>query len=452
MGREMRKRVLIVDDDPAHRLMLREALSQNGYETLEAASGEEGLELASTNPCDLVLLDLKMPGMGGMEAMKRLKETNPPLPVLIMTAYATVNTAVQALKEGAFDYLIKPLDLHELKEVMESGMTPPTSHDEQIELPRELDDLKIVAQSSIMRDLLVDIARVAPTDATVLLEGESGSGKEVLAEAIHHLSSRSSGVLLNLNCAAIPENLVESELFGHRKGAFTGADSDKDGKFVTAMGGTLFLDEIGELPLAAQAKLLRVLQDGSITPVGGTRESKTDVRIVAATNRDLEFEVKEGRFREDLFYRLSVFPIRVPPLRERKMDIPALADLFMKRFAERHRVDLQGLTPRAMAALVSYDWPGNVRELMNILERGVILSRGGHLSEEDLPPSIARTQENNAYPGDTMRSGMSLKEMERILIQRTLSENKGNRTHTARTLGITRKTLLSKIKEYGIEG
>lgn len=452
MGKEMKKRVLIVDDDAAHRLMLREALSEDGYETLEAASGEEGLELTSTNPCDLVLLDLKMPGIGGMETLKRLKTVNPPLPVLIMTAYATVNTAVQALKEGAYDYLIKPLDIHELREVIESGMAPPAPHEEEIKLPPELSDLKIVAQSSIMQNLLLDIARVAPTDATVLLEGESGSGKEVLAEAIHHLSARSSGVLLNLNCAAIPENLVESELFGHRKGSFTGADSDKEGKFVAAVGGTLFLDEIGELPLAAQAKLLRVLQDGSITPVGGTRESKTNVRIVAATNRDLELEVKEGRFREDLFYRLSVFPIRVPPLRERKIDIPLLADLFMKRFAERHRVDLQGLTPRAMASLVSYDWPGNVRELMNVLERGVILSRGDHLSEEDLPPSIAGTTDDSSHHTDTMRSGISLKEMESMLIRRTLSENKGNRTHAARTLGITRKTLLSKIKEYGIEG
>jgi two-component system response regulator HydG len=452
MGKEEQKRVLIVDDDASHRLMLRETLLEDGYDTLEAASGEEALELVSKHPCDLVLLDLKMPGMGGIQTLKHLKIANPPLPVLIMTAYATVNTAVQALKEGAFDYLIKPLDIHELKEVIETGMAPPTPPDHSPQLPPELSDLEIVAESSIMQDLLGDIARVAPTDATVLLEGESGSGKEVLAEAIYHLSPRSSGVLLHLNCAAIPENLVESELFGHRKGAFTGADSDKDGKFVSAMGGTLFLDEVGELPLAAQAKLLRVLQDGKITPVGGTRERKTDVRIVAATNRDLELEVKEGRFREDLYYRLSVFPIKVPPLRERKIDIPSLADLFIKRFIERHRKNLQGLTPRAMSILVSYDWPGNVRELMNALERGVILSRGSHLSEEDLPPSITGTKDDGAHPTDTMRSGISLKEMEKMLIQKTLSENKGNRTHAARTLGITRKTLLSKIKEYGIEG
>jgi two-component system response regulator HydG len=384
--------------------------------------------------------------------LKQIKLANPPLPVLIMTAYAAVNTAVQALKDGAFDYLIKPLDIHELKEVIETGIAPPAPHDHGPQLPPELSDLEIVAESSIMQDLLGDIARVALTDATVLLEGESGTGKEVLAEAIHHLSPRSSGILLHLNCAAIPENLVESELFGHKKGAFTGADSDKDGKFAAAMGGTLFLDEIGELPLAAQAKLLRVLQDGRITPVGGTRERKTDVRIVAATNRDLELEVREGRFREDLFYRLSVFPIKVPPLRERKIDIPSLADLFMKQFAERHRKNLQGLTPRAMSILISYDWPGNVRELMNILERGVILSREVHLSEKDLPPSITGTKNDGTHPTDTMRSGVSLKEMERMLIQRTLSENKGNRTHAARTLGITRKTLLSKIKEYGIEG
>jgi len=310
----------------------------------------------------------------------------------------------------------------------------------------------IIAVSGVMRDLLADVARVAPTDATVLITGESGSGKEVLADVIHRLSPRSARVMLRLNCAAIPENLLESELFGHRKGAFTGADSDKEGKFVAAEGGTFFLDEVGELPLSAQAKLLRVLQDGRVMPVGGTLEKETDVRIVAATNREIEQEVEEGRFREDLYYRLSVFPIVVPPLRERKMDIPPLADLFLNRFSKRHGKALKGISSRALGRLVSYDWPGNIRELMNILERGVILSRGGFLGEEDLPQSITGALGDSVPQPADARQGISLKEMERMLIERTLAEKDGNRTHASRTLGITRKTLLAKIKEYGIEG
>ena len=448
----MARRICVVDDDSAHRLMLSEVLGEEGYETVEAPSGEECLELVSRQSCDLVLLDLKMPGIGGMETLIRLKRSNPPLPVLIMTAYATVQTAIAALKEGAYDYLIKPLDIHALKESVNAGIEPQSDLDQFPDTPPELDDMGIIAVSGVMRDLLADVARVAPTDATVLITGESGSGKEVLADVIHRLSPRSARVMLRLNCAAIPENLLESELFGHRKGAFTGADSDKEGKFVAAEGGTFFLDEVGELPLSAQAKLLRVLQDGRVMPVGGTLEKETDVRIVAATNREIEQEVEEGRFREDLYYRLSVFPLVVPPLRERKMDIPPLADLFLNRFSKRHGKALRGISSRALGRLVSYDWPGNIRELMNILERGVILSRGGFLGEEDLPQSITGALGDSVPQPADARQGISLKEMERMLIERTLAEKAGNRTHASRTLGITRKTLLAKIKEYGIEG
>ena len=445
------QRILIVDDDDAHRLMLVEALRQDGFETVDAESGEKALETAADGVFDLVLLDLKMPGIGGLETLRRLKRSNPPLPVLIMTAYASVQTAVEALKEGAYDYLIKPLDIGELIDAVRSGLEPEPVDSAAAELPEGLEDMEIVATSGVMRELLADIARVAPTDATVLLGGESGSGKEVLAEAIHSLSPRSSRPLLRLNCAAIPENLVESELFGHVKGAFTGADRDKEGRFQAADGGTLFLDEIGELPLAAQAKLLRVLQDGKVIPVGGSREIPTDVRIVAATNRDLEQEVRASRFREDLFYRLSVFPIHVPPLRERKIDIPPLAELFLKQFALRHGKDIQGFTPRAMGSLVSYDWPGNVREMMNVIERGVILSRSHLLGIDDLPPSLSGLPGGKPQGTEEIRSGISLKEMEKLLIERTLEDMDGNRTHTARVLGITRKTLLAKIREYGLE-
>ena len=449
----MNRRILIIDDDPAHRLMLKEVLAEEGFGTVEAGTGEEGLEKFRSTPCDLVLLDLKMPGMGGMEALRRFKQDNPPLPVLIMTAYATVDTAVQALKEGAYDYLIKPLDIHDLKEAVQAGLDPePEEILWETRLPEELREMEIVAASGVMQSLFTEITRVAPTDATVLLTGESGSGKEVLAEAIHRSSPRSSLPMISLNCAAIPENLVESELFGHRKGAFTGADRDKEGKFVAAEGGTFFLDEIGELPLPIQAKLLRVLQDGRVTPVGGNVEISTDVRIIAATNKDLEEEVGAGRFREDLYYRLSVFPIRVPPLRERKIDIPPLADLFLRRFAGRHGKDIQGISPRALGRLVSYDWPGNVREMMNVIERGVILSRARYLGEEDLPEALSGKQDEPLLGPEVVRSGISLKEMEKMLIANTLAEKEGNRTHASRTLGITRKTLLAKIKEYGIEG
>lgn len=447
-----KSKILIIDDDATHRLMLREVLADDGYILSEAATGEDGLEEFRARPTDLVLLDLKMPGIGGMETLRRLKAEYPPLPVLIMTAYATVDTAVKALKEGAYDYLIKPLDIHELKEAVQAGLEPETEIPQEPQLPAELREMSIVAASSVMQGVLAEIARVASTDATVLITGESGSGKEVLAEAIHRLSSRSSHAMIRLNCAAIPENLVESELFGHRKGSFTGADRDKDGKFVAARDGTLFLDEVGELPLSVQAKLLRVLQDGKITPVGDHVEINTDVRIVAATNRDLEEEVRKKRFREDLFYRLSVFPVRVPHLRERKIDIPPLADLFLKTFSNRHGKDIQTISPRALAHLVSYDWPGNVREMMNVIERGVILSRGRFLGEEDLPDAISGRQGKMAAGLEDIPTGISLKEMEKILIERTLAEKGGNRTHTSQVLGVTRKTLLAKIKEYGIEG
>ncbi|UCF31560.1 MAG: sigma-54-dependent Fis family transcriptional regulator [bacterium] len=446
-----KRKILIIDDDASHRLMLKEALAEEGYAAAEAGTGEGGLEEQRTDPSDLVLLDLKMPGIGGLETLRLLKAYDPSLPVLIMTAYAAVDTAVQALKKGAYDYLTKPLDIHELKEAVRAGLEPEDDY-RLAGLPEELRRTGIVSTSSVMEGLLTEIARVAPTDATVLLTGESGTGKEILAEAIHMMSPRRDLNMIRLNCAAIPENLVESELFGHRKGSFTGAERDKEGKFVAARDGTLFLDEVGDLPAPAQAKVLRVLQDGVITPLGDNREIITDVRIIAATNRDLEVEVRAGRFREDLFYRLSVFPVRVPPLRERKIDIPLLADLFLKRFARRHGKDIHGISPRALACLVSYDWPGNVREMMNVIERGVILSRGRYLGEEDLPEPLAGKQVE-APPGlDAVQSGISLKEMERMLIERTLAEKEGNRTHTARTLGITRKTLLAKIKEYGIEG
>ncbi len=445
--------VLVVDDDDAHRLMLREAVRNWGVRSVEADSGEAALKVLETEIVDLILLDVKMPGIGGLEALKHIKAFNPALPVIMITAYATVQTAVEALKLGAGDYLIKPLNIDELEEAVQAAIqpSPEKEADTQASIP-ELENLDLVAESSVMRDIIGEAVNVASTDATVLLTGESGSGKEVLAEVVHRMSPRSGKNIMTVNCAAIPDTLIESEMFGHLKGAFTGADRDKEGRFQAAEGGTLFLDEIGELPLPAQAKLLRVLQDGKVTPVGGTREIETDVRIITATNKDLENEVKEGRFREDLFYRISVIPIHIPPLRERKIDIPPLSELFLKRFTGRHGKNIKGFTPRALAKLLSHDWPGNVRELMNVIERAVILTRSEYLDVADLPGISFTDAADSSEPGSERQAGITLREMEKILIEKTLADTDSNRTHAARILGITRKTLLSKIRDYGIEG
>lgn len=445
--------VLIIDDDDAHRLMLRETVRDRGFGSVQAASGEDGLKVLESEVVDLVLLDIKMPGMGGMEALRQIKAFNPALPVIMMTAYATVQTAIEALKIGAEDYLLKPLDIDELEEAIQAAIYPTVSKMDKAHAPvPELDDMDLVAESSVMNDVLDDAFRVASTDATVLLTGESGSGKEILAEVVHRMSARARKRIMTVNCAAIPDTLIESELFGHMKGSFTGADRDKEGRFQAAEGGTLFLDEIGELPLPAQAKLLRVLQDGKVTPVGGTHEIKTDVRIIAATNKDLEEEVERERFREDLYYRISVFPIRLPPLRERKIDIPPLAELFLRKFAGRHGKDIKGFTPRTLTGLLSYDWPGNVRELMNAIERAVILSRYEYLDTGDFPGIHIGEAEGPAETAEGLQTGITLREMEKILIEKTLADTDSNRTHAARILGITRKTLLAKIREYGVEG
>lgn len=445
--------VLIVDDDAAHRLMLRETLKDRGYIPVEAASGEEGLKILKSQVADLVLLDIKMPGMGGMEALRKIKAFNPALPVIMMTAYATVQTAIEALKLGAEDYLLKPLNLDELEEAIQAVIHPSRGKEEEAYAGLQgLDDMDLVAESSVMRDVLDDAMRVASTDATVLLTGESGSGKEIIAEVIHRKGPRAEKMMMRVNCAAIPDTLIESELFGHKKGSFTGADRDKEGRFQAAEGGTLFLDEIGDLPLTAQAKLLRVLQDGKVTPVGDTNEIETDVRIIVATNKNLEDEVAKEAFREDLFYRISVFPIRVPPLRERKIDIPPLADMFLKKFANRHGKDIRGFTPRALTGLLSHDWPGNVRELMNAIERAVILSRYEYMDVGDFPGLHIGEAEGLGETAERLETGITLREMEKILIEKTLSDTDSNRTHAARILGITRKTLLAKIRDYGIEG
>jgi len=372
---------------------------------------------------------------------------------VIMTAYASVETALDALKNGAYDYLTKPLDFDELRLTLERAMDHTRLREENRQLRESMGDRfdrrNIIGRSPVMVRLLETVAQVAPSEATVLITGESGTGKEMIGGAIHFNSQRRSGPFVKINCAAITETLLESELFGHEKGAFTGAYRRKEGRFVQAHGGTLFLDEISEMSMAMQVKLLRVLQDMEITRVGGEEVIKVDVRIVAATNKDLLHLSETGRFREDLYYRLNVVALTLPPLRERKEDIPLLAQQFLKTFSEKNKKSIKGFTPHAMDRLIRYDWPGNVRELMNAVERAVVLSRSDYLGEEDMPlvPIEPRTEAETS--AENMKGDLSLDEVEKAAIMKVLDASNGNKSEAARRLGITRKTLLKKLREYG---
>ena len=450
MIRKNTAEVLIVDDDQVHRYMLCSMLEEWGWSCSEADDGLTAVEAVRQGPFDAVLMDVRMAKMDGMEALKRIHAINPAIPVVIMTAYSSVDSAVEAIKEGAHDYLTKPLDFDRLRESLEIAL----GHRQQPVEPGLQgkpfgEDERIIGSSPSMQVLWEMIVQVAPTEATVLISGESGTGKELVASALHHKSLRSNGPFIKVNCAALAENLLESELFGHEKGAFTGADCRRDGRFVQAQGGTLFLDEIGETSPAMQAKMLRVLQERQVRPVGSSESIREDVRIVAATNRDLEEEVRAGRFREDLFYRLNVVVLDVPPLREREGDIPLLADFFLHRFAERNKRTVQGITPECMDVLNRYPWPGNVRELENAIERGVILMRGEYLDVTGLPIAVQRWAGMNQKQEPEQPA--TLREAERLLILKTMEETGGNRSEAARRLQITRKTLLNKLKKYGVE-
>jgi two-component system response regulator HydG len=442
--------VLIVDDEQVHRFMLCSMLEKWGWSCREADDGVTAVEAVRQQPFDAVLMDVRMTNMDGMEALREIHAVNPAIPVVIMTAYSSVDSAVEAIKKGAHDYLTKPLDFDRLRETLEIAMghrRQPDAAEGQGEPFGESG--RIIGSSSSMQVLWEMIIHVAPTEATVLINGESGTGKELVASALHHKSLRAHGPFIKVNCAALSENLLESELFGHEKGAFTGADQRRDGRFVQAHGGTLFLDEIGETSPAMQAKLLRVLQEHELQRVGGQKTITVDARIVTATNRNLEEEVREGRFREDLFYRLNVVVLDVPPLRERQGDIPLLAEFFLRRFAERNNRTVQGITPECMDVLNRYGWPGNVRELENAIERGVILMRGEYLDVAGLPIAIQRWAGMN--PKQETGQPSTLKEAERLLIAKTLAETDGNRSEAARRLQITRKTLLNKLKKYGLD-
>ncbi|MCG6909160.1 MAG: sigma 54-interacting transcriptional regulator [Deltaproteobacteria bacterium] len=451
-------KILIVDDDPGHLASVKMIVRSWGYTVEIAEDGDVAVDMVKSGPVDLILMDVRMTNMSGIEALQEIKAYNPAIPVIIMTAYSSVGSAVDALKSGAYDYLIKPLDFEVLKLTIERASEHAGLKEEiralKTHLREDYDMANIIGRSPSMTKLLEMMSMIAPSEATVLITGESGTGKELIARSLHFNSPRREKPLVVVNCAAITETLLESELFGHEKGAFTGADKRREGRFKQADSGTVFLDEIGEMSPTMQAKLLRVLQEREIQRVGGEETMQVDVRVIAATNRDLVAEVARGRFREDLFYRLNVMPLNVPPLRERQEDIPLLAQHFMEKFAEKNRRAVKGFVPLAMDMLVNYEWPGNVRELENAVERAVILLTGEYITEQQLPLNITET-----YPGPTQAQSPEVKvtdgsrpleEIEKEAILETLKASGGNKAEAARRLGITRKTLHNKLKHYDL--
>jgi len=452
MEKNTNVKILVVDDEKVHRFMLTAMFKEWGWQSAEADDGTTAVAAVQEGPFDAILMDVRMTTMDGMEALQKIHAINPAIPVVIMTAFSSIDSAVEAIKMGAQDYLTKPLDFDRLRQTLEVAVQHkrPGMEIEQDDLAILDGGLGIIGSSKPMRELLDMVVQVAPTEASILITGESGTGKELVASALHNKSLRANESLVNVNCAALAENLLESELFGHEKGSFTGADRRRDGRFVQADKGTLFLDEIGETTPAMQAKLLRVLQEHELQRVGGQDTIKVNVRIIAATNRDLEQDVASGRFREDLYYRLNVVALHVPPLKERHGDVPLLAEHFLKIFAAKNNRDVVGITPECMDLLVRYPWPGNVRELENSIERGVILMRGEYLDVGTMPLALQRWAGDNVVD-DELGEPATLKDAERMLILKTLEETGGNRSEAARRLQITRKTLLNKIKSYKIQ-
>jgi len=447
-------KILVVDDDPGHLTSLKTVIKSWGYAVETADDGDAAIDTVKSTPVDLILMDVRMARINGIQALSNIKAYNPSIPVVIMTAYSSVESAVDALKSGAYDYLIKPLDFEVLKMTIERACEHAGLKQENKALKENLKSndpmTNIIGRSRPMKKLLEVMAMVAPSEATVLITGESGTGKELIARSLHFNSLRRDKALVVVNCAAIAETLLESELFGHEKGAFTGADRRREGRFMQADGSTIFLDEIGETTSTMQAKLLRVLQEKEIQRVGGEETITVDVRIIAATNRDLDADVAEGRFREDLFYRLNVMNLAVPPLRDRAEDIPLLAQHFLEKFALKNRKTVKGIVPLAMDMLINYDWPGNVRELENAVERAVILLTGEHISEKQLPLNITRHySEPEAAAAPPTDGNRSLEDIEKAAVLATLNASGGNKAEAARRLGITRKTLHNKLKHYG---
>lgn len=475
---EQSRKILVVDDEQNMRIALFEALNRNGHEVTVAENGRMALELVGKGVPDLVITDIKMPEMDGLALLRQLKTAHADLPVVIMTGFATVDTAVQAMKLGAFDYILKPFPVEIIEETVARvfarqvpGRRPPAvraAPDNREESPAPAKP--IIGRNGRLLQLMARAKSVASSKATVLILGESGTGKEVFARYIHEESDRCNGPFVALNCAALPEGLLESELFGHEKGAFTGAIAGKKGKFELADGGTLLLDEIGEIPLHLQAKLLRVLQEEEVDRLGGRAPVRIDVHVLATTNRDLEEAVRQGSFRQDLYYRLNVIPLKLPPLRERREDIPLLAEFFIEKYSSRYGREAKRLASAVAARFQEYDWPGNVREMENLVERAVLLSLGTELEPWDFwddveaPARPAVPQPVAPAPGeaavvagpDTQAAvavpTRTLREVERQMIQQALLETDNNRTHAARILGISVRTLRNKLHEYRGQG
>jgi two-component system response regulator HydG len=440
--------VLVVDDEQGIRESLKRMLERQDYKVLLAANGKEGLDQLREHRVNVVLTDLRMPGMDGMDLLKAARTVAPDTEVIMMTAYGTVDAAVDAMREGAYDFITKPLKKAHILKTMEKALERQTLVMENQALRAELSVARhsdaIIGSSIALRRTMDIIEQAAPSSATVLLLGESGTGKELLARAIHRGSARANGPFVPVNCSALPESIIEAELFGYEKGAFTGAVTSREGRFLAADGGTVFLDEIGELPLHIQVKLLRVLQEQEVERLGG-RTVEVDLRVVAATNLDLVEQVQTGRFREDLYYRLNVIAVRVPPLRERIDDVPLLADHFLRKYSEKNEKALMGFSRSAMDVLCGYHWPGNVRELENAVERAVVLTRSEVIDEPDLPPEIHGRPGSNGR-AVTIPIGTSLEEIERRVIHETLRHTEGDKRLAAQLLGIATRTIYRKLE------
>jgi len=448
--------VLVVDDEKNYLVVLEDLLQDAGYEVVTASSGSQAIEIIQQTPVDTVLSDIKMPGISGIDLLETIKALDPDLPVILMTAYAEVDQAVSAMKNGALDHIQKPFDNRDIRRAIARGVERRSLMKNIRRLEAELGTLwgNIVGKSKAMETVFSLMKRVADTPTTVLISGESGTGKELIARGIHKASSRNSAPFVSINCAAVPENLLESELFGYEKGAFTGAVSLKQGKFEFADRGSLFLDEVGEMSLNLQVKLLRVLQEQEFQRVGGNKDIRVDVRIIAATNKDLKEEIDEGRFRADLFFRLNVVSIRVPPLRERREDIPVLVAHFVSKFGERLERPIREVDPNVMSALYRYSWPGNVRELENVIERAMVLSRNSTIMPEDLPPEIRESHEIGEGIDSLISWERGLAEtldaIEERMIRQALKKAANVQAQAAKNLGISRSNLQYKMKKYGL--
>lgn len=445
--------ILIVDDEKNAREGLKRYFEQKDYDVSTVEDGHKALEIVKSENPDVALVDLKMPGMDGMTLLQKIKKIRPRTTVIVLTAYGTVETAVQAMKAGAFYYITKPVNLEELDLILKKALREQTLEQEnqslRVELMRErYESGDIIGKSSKIVDLLNVAEQVAQSSATVLIQGESGTGKELLAHAIHRYSQRKNRPFVTIHCAALTESLLTSELFGHERGAFTGATERKIGRFELADGGTLFLDEIGELPESTQIKLLRFLQGGEFERVGSTKTMRVDVRLICATNKDLAREVKAGKFREDLYYRINVILLKTPALRERPEDIPLLVEHFVGHFGRLNNKKIKSITPEAMASLQKYPWPGNIRELRNVIERAIVLSRDTTIGIETMPDDVRSSSDGNAGEDRVMSTQSDLSLIEKTVIEKTLKSCNGNKSVAAKKLGISRRTLYRKLEEY----